>query len=327
MTFYSERITKLSAIVFELICNRLVVCVWVALNRFGCKQADSLALVFGASTLVLSVANIPNNHLGGLIFIPLAWYFAYGKNNNTPASGISAALSIIARPTNIMSFMALVGFVFVMKKDLKKFILWAIPIFLLLLLYNFLMFDSPFKTGYSLMFKHLDGTDVGIFELFIFDLGMVSNFFAFLISPNRGIFFFSPVLIFSLLGLKKIFENADELANMVKFMCGAILLTILLFSSWAFWTGGLRYGYVVVLDIVPYFIFLISYVSEEIFGNKRMFYAFVFLSIISFSIALIGLTWGCDWCYKPEYIDYAEYRVWDINDLQVLRCFSNFLSD
>lgn len=298
-----------------------VLCIWFTLEKIKCKQTDALTLVFGLATLVLSVSGTVNNHLVGLIFIPLSWYFVIGEKNDAKLAGLAAALAVAGRATNIASFFVLLTFVFVKKKGIKEFVLGGLVIFLLLGAYNFFMFGSLLKTGYSFVYTKMDGTPVDALDLFIFDLGAIKNLLAFLISPNRGLFFFSPVLIFSLFGIKKAFAQTDEMADVIKFVGAAALLTILLISVWAFWTGAYRYGYVMVLDVIPYFILMISYSIDEIFADKKLFSVFVALAVVSFIIALIGLGWGCDWYSTPIPVDYAEYRVWDISDLEILRCF------
>jgi len=302
-----------------------VLIVWLFLNATKSKHADALVLIYGCATLVLPSTHSLNNHVGGLIFLPLAWLFAYKSIKNPKDigyAGLFAALAYTARPTNIASLGILLLYSIFTKKDWKRFVIFAlIPLFFLWS-YNYFIFGSPFTSGYGILFFKLDtGEPASFFDLFYINpINITQNLAANLFSPNRGIFMFSPILLFSLPGM--FIALKEKKLDFYKWVFAALILTLLILSSWKLWTGGLRYGYTMALDTIPYFIFFISIYADKIFSNKFLFYVFVFLAIISFLIAIVGITYGCDWSSQPVCIDLAQERAWDFNDLQILRCFS-----
>jgi hypothetical protein len=308
------------------VLSALAVCIMlIFLRKLNEKTADYIIVAYAMGTLIVSVGGTLNNHIAGLLFLPLAWFYALKANekNDGDAIGLAGffgALAFAGRYTNIVSYIVLFLYCIFTKKNIKKFLLYSAPVFAIPILYNYFIFGSPFDSAYSYMYKQESGGYIKISEQFSFNPSFLNNIAAILISPNRGFFFFSPFLIFSIFGVYKAFRENSATAITMRFMTLAFFATIFAFSFYIFWTGGARYGYIFFLDIVVYPMLLISYASEEIFSNKIFLSLFALSVIISIPIAIMGITYGCNWAYYPTNIDETKERVWDFNDLQITRC-------
>ncbi|MBN3960650.1 MAG: glycosyltransferase family 39 protein [Nostoc sp. NMS8] len=154
-----------------------------------------------------------------------------------------------------------------------------------------------------------------------------------LISPSRGLIVFSPIVLYSLLGIYQVFKlrfNQDE-----KLIGSMTIASIFLLGSYCFyiiWWAGHSYGPRFMVDIMPIICYLISYflankVSNIIRYKKIPVIKFlVFLVLITFStltqmVGAFGANPGVIWNPIPLNIDKYEYqyRLWSLRDSQIER--------
>ena len=142
-------------------------------------------------------------------------------------------------------------------------------------------------------------------------------------SPSRGLFIFSPVLLFSLVGmLVSIRNNPKKLWYYVP-AC-IILLHTLMLARFPHWWGGSCYGPRLFTDIIPflmfYFILYLFYFDQIKFKSflKPLLYVTI---IVSFFFHFRGATnWDTQhWNSNPKGIDGNPERLWDWTDPQFLR--------
>lgn len=310
------------------ILSATAVCVMLFfLRKLNEETADYLIFFYGGATLILSIGNVLHNHLAGLLFLPLAWFYALKsenqeEKNNVGWSGFFAALATLGRTTNGISYMALLAYCIFRKKDVKRYLIYSLPLLFALFMYNYAMFGSPLDNGYNYIHKNANGGYTHWTEIMQLDATFFNNFLALLISPNKGMLFFSPFLLFAILGGYKAFKGKDETAWLMRFIIFAFLATVAFFSAWLMWAAA-RYGYIVLLDIVVYPMLLVGYASKEIFSNRIFLCGLIVLGLISVPVALIGTIGECNWSVYPRLIDEHKERVWDLQDLQITRCFRN----
>lgn len=310
----------------------IAVCIMlVFFRKLNQKTTDYLVLVYAFGTLILPVSSTLNNHIAGLLFLPLAWFYALQSNEKKEGgeaglSGLFAALAFMGRTTNVISYVVLFFYYILKKKNVKEYLAFSLPIFFVLLAYNYAIFGSPWTSGYDYQYLTLDGEFVKASFFFQLDAEFFNNFMALLISPNRGMFFYSPCLLFAIFGIWKAFKENDETAQLMRFITAAFFVTVAFFATWFFWTASHRYGYLILLDIVVYPMILISYASKEIFSNKTLLATLIIFGIVSIIVSVIGLSWGCEWSSNPN-IDLYKERVWDLQDLEITRCFRNMIAN
>ncbi len=226
---------------------------------------------------------------------------------------IPLAFSFIVRPTNSLSILLLTIFVFLKyKKYFFKYVMWGMMIAIPFSIYNIIIYKSLLSPYYM---PQRIGSFSNFFE------GLVGN----LISPARGLFVFSPILLFALYGIFLKIKAKDK-KPLDLFLLVIILLHWIAISSFPHWWGGHCFGPRFFSDMLPYLIFFMIPSLQQIphlkVLKKRVFIgiSICFISI-SFFIHLKGTqNFECyEWNASPADVDYATERLWDWHDLQFLR--------
>jgi hypothetical protein len=107
--------------------------------------------------------------------------------------------------------------------------------------YNAYRFGNPFASGYQF----------GAGESFITPLG--TGLYGLLLSPFRGLFWFSPVLLAAIPGTIASWRRDRPLTLMA---WGMVLAYLLPFSMWYMWWGGFAWGPRFLLPVVPFMLLL-----------------------------------------------------------------------
>lgn len=150
------------------------------------------------------------------------------------------AFSFVIRPTNAIPIFLLT--IYVLSKGRKyflKYILWSLPIVIPFFIYNYSIYHSflsPYYTATRI--AHFDS----FFEAFI------GNLF----SPSRGLLIFSPVFLFTFLG---IIIKTKEKSSICYYLLLIIALHWLVISSFPKWWGGHCFGPRFFSDMIPYMSF------------------------------------------------------------------------
>jgi hypothetical protein len=155
-----------------------------------------------------------------------------------------------------------------------------------------------------------------------------------LISPSRGLFFYSPIVLFSLVGANQVWKlrfGKDE-----KLMGCIAIASVILISSYCFykvWWAGHCYGPRFMTDVMPVACYLISYFCVSLGDRqKKSFWIWAFILAIIYStvtqfVGIFGANPGSLWNANPLNIDHHQYqyRLWEIRDNPVQRHTNAFL--
>jgi hypothetical protein len=231
-------------------------------------------------------------------------------------ASIPLAFSYVIRPTNSLSVFLLTLFVLIQYRQyLFRYLFWAMTVAIPFIFFNFTVYHSPLSWYYL---PNRIGSNPHFLE------ALAGN----LISPARGLFVFSPVLLFSIYGMVLKIKNnqADKLDY---FLIGIILLHWISVSSFHNWWAGYSFGPRFFSDMIPYFIyFLIPFLKKisELKGSRKVVLVSVLLcfSVISFFIHYRGATVWEVWLWniEPVKIRVKPERIWDWQDIQFLRGLS-----
>jgi len=226
--------------------------------------------------------------------------------------------SCLIRPTSIIFLFGLFLYTaFTYRKRLPKGFLLLAVMFIPLVR---LLIDKDFSYSYGNFFD-----PKVIFSQF-FSLKYLGVLVSYLISPNRGLLVFSPILLFSFYGVfiklkMKDFHAIDWL------LLGIILahFFVTLAFDYGYW-GGHSFGPRYFTDIIPCLIyFLIPALNRlsALRGWKRVLFSssFVFLMMFSFFVHFRGANIDGTWLWNiyPVDIHSSLSRAWDWQDMQFLR--------
>ena len=277
------------------------------------------AFVFAFCTSTWSVASRGLWSHGPTILSLSAALFFLVKARRQPwivqFAGIPLAFSYIARPTNIISILILSIFVFLKyRKHFALYVIWAMTILVPFVMFNYSVYHAAISPYYR-------AGRIGYHPLFL--EALVGN----LISPARGLFVFTPLLLFFLYGvyLKKRDKEFELLDAALLFI---ILLHWIASSAFHPWQGGHTFGPRYMSDMIPYMVyFLISPIGALFSSTKtRRGGRLLFLALIllSFFIHYRGATDPTvyEWNREPINVDLRPQRIWDWKDVQFLRGLS-----
>ena len=270
--------------------------------KFPDRNAMKYAICFGLGTSVWSISSQALfQHPANQVFLLLSVYFLVIKKNlrlYTSLAGLSLALAVLARPFSVLFLLVITIYVLIDRRKYFTYLLGGIilPTFFLLM-YNFTHFGSIFETGYGDEAYQWTGN---VFE------GLVGS----LISPGRGLFIFTPFLIFGFIGMFKFIKNNVKDGLMIAVGIG-IIVHLLAITKWHGWHGGGSWSYRLILDVIPFIMLFIPYYEFSFSKTKKRI--FKILVIYSIFIQFLGAS-----TFVSRRMDVWDWRlssiVWCLNE-------------
>jgi hypothetical protein len=186
--------------------------------------------------------------------------------------------------------------------------------------------------AWNLVFFHaLAGGYGGNVALFGGNLATAAVAFAgLLISPNRGVFVFAPVLAFSLAGAVFAVRSRRRDAVLLAALGAACAGLVVVYAFFPTWWAGFTYGPRFLTDASAVAALLLIFVvppdplrairrSRATAALSAAFIVAAFASIVIEFAGANGGAAGSDWNAVPISIDLAPGRVWDAGDSQIRR--------
>jgi hypothetical protein len=222
---------------------------YTALRRLASRPwAFALAVAYGLGTSSLSVSSQALwQHGPAQLCLALGIFFLVRGRERpvfTMLAGLPLAFAFVCRPTNVTMLVAAAGYVLLVQpRAILGFALAAAPAIGFQFWYNAVYLASPFATQFP------------VWRGPYWNNSALTNLAGFLLSPSRGLFVYSPVLVFSLWGGVVAWgRNGDRLARALGV---GVLLTLLLYSRWWMYWGGSCYGPRLLADVAPALAFLL----------------------------------------------------------------------
>jgi hypothetical protein len=292
-----------------------VVVLFFALTRLTDRRyAFALAALFalGTSSWPISSQALWQQTGGQLcmaaaLYLFVVWVRDPERKYRLVGVGCCCAMAIFIRPTNIV-FTAAFGIAAVLaERRWKAGVLIAFPPALVaaaLGVYNLVLFGSVFG-GYG---QYLAPNREPLRALV-----------ALLISPGRGLFFFSPFLIFALPALLNRHLWKSDLRPIVTACVLGIAAHLTVVSFWAQWWGGHSWGWRLLTELGPAMVVLVALAVPTIHSSVALKATFVALGAVSVLIQAVGA-----YCYPRGGWDAVPYpvdahRVWNWKDNPVSR--------
>lgn len=237
----------------------------------------SLSILFSTSAFTIGVVQPSLNHAVDIFVITLFIYLFVNSNNSNPKKsfwiGIFYPLLILVRYFNFVFLIPLFIYYLYLKewKKIKYLIIgllcsiWIIPLI-------FYIYNGSIS---SLRYKNNVAQFVNTMPLF------PVYFFKYLLHPLHGLFIWSPVTIFSGLGLL-LFPKTKEKLGYV--FLGIWFLFLFLFGFFPAWYGGWAFSNRYLVGLFPIYILGLSAFLEKY--NKRLTIIITILTIYSIILYL-----------------------------------------
>lgn len=281
------------------------------------KYALLTTFIFAFCTSTWSTASRALwQHGPTMLLLSLALYL-YLKRKQYPAIiqfvSIPLAFSYIVRPTNIISLVVFTCLILIEnKKYFIYYCAWLLIIIVPFLIFNLNIYHSLLPPYY---FPNRLGTNSHFLE------ALAGN----LVSPARGLFVFSPILLFSGYGIF-IKIKYKEITRLDYALIIIIILHLIAVSSYPHWWAGHSFGPRFLCDMIPYFLYFLTPCFTETFkmhSIKKTIYCFTFVAAVAFSffVHYRGATnpLAVSWNVFPVNVDSQPDRIWDWKDMQFLR--------
>jgi hypothetical protein len=307
----SNKIAELNAKIFASFSVALMFLIVLKLTQ-SYRQSLLLTFIFAFASPHFS------NHAGGLwshnisvFLITLTLYLMVAREKVSYFSALPLAFSYITRPTMSLSVIFLSLYYFLTNKfsTFVKFSLIGIIIGLSFITYNMITFDSilpPYYAGSRLSFEHFS-----------------EALFGHLVSPNRGLFIFFPIALFSIIGGYLAFKNKENILYRILFVM--VIICYVIYSMFPHWWMGYSYGPRIFAEIIPYLILLIIPAIAWIKQSALMKIIFAITVVWSIFVQIMGVSSDksfSTWNASPISVDTYPEKIWSWQDMQILREFT-----
>jgi hypothetical protein len=298
---------RLSLVTSGALAAASVLFLFLALRRLARSDGAALgfALLYAFGTEVWSVAAKGLfQHGPSLFFLTLAVWLLPGA---TPRAAAVAALSLgfaaAIRPTNALIAAPLAFWALATRRRGRAafLALAALPV-ALVSLHAATAWGDPFTLARTLVPASFSGNAAG---------GLAGL----LVSPARGLFVFSPFLLFAIPAGVAAWRRDGALFDRCSTV--AIVLTLAVFARWRVWWGGHSFGYRILIELVPLLVLLIAGRWREIARRRWGTTLFAVLAAASVFVQLLGAR------FYPsgfnEDIDREPERLWQIRGSELPR--------
>jgi hypothetical protein len=228
-------------------------------------------------------------------------------------AGAIFTLAFFVRPTNVVALVfAAVWACYVGRRHLLRFAAGAAPVAAVFVAVNFATYGIPLAPFFFI--KRVANGSLGFHPR----LGeaLLGN----LISPARGLFVFSPILLFSIHGLR-LWARRDETRLLALFIAAVSLGHYLLMSTYDDWFAGHSFGPRYMSDLCS----LLALALLPAVSSLRRLTAPLFMLAFAFSLFVHSqgaVCWPCiQWNTVPTNIGLSQHRLWDWTDPPFLRGF------
>lgn len=301
---------------------------YIGHTQFSSKIAVIGILVFAFGTSAYSTASLVIWQHGPSMLMLTITLALFVRAEQYPRAiqwaGIPLAFSFIIRPTNSIPIILFTIIVFLRyRRQLPVYILGAMSIAIPFFLSNHAVYGSflspyykPQRVGSSPYFTE----------------ALIGN----LISPGRGLFMFSPIMLFVFYGVYAKFRRV-RLTLLENSLAIIIILHWILISTFAHWWGGGSYGPRLFTDMMPYmtyFLWMSLYelglVTKYVRFRQVGMGIFIILAFISIAIHYVGANVPIvdQWTRWPVGLEtHPSVRLWDWEDLMFLRTVDDWPFD
>lgn len=309
--------TLLSKIAASLGIALSVALVYAALRQLTTPSGAlwiSLAYAFATSSWSVSSQGLWQTSmsqplLAGALFAMVAAAGQRPERSMVVLAGALIALAVACRPPAIVFAFPLV--LYVIRYHRRHFLAFSVipcAVATFLLAYNLTYFGSP-TGGY--------GSNIGGFA---FSWSQISTAFpGLLVSPNRGLFTLSPVVLPAVAGIVVIFRNPGS--ALLRHVAVGVLLTIAFYSCYIVWDGAFSYSYRFLVDLLPAMALLVAPVWVWLVRRSWRRWTIGALAAFSVGVQVVGaFYYPCGWYRSPRNDPLAMARFFDWTDLEVVQC-------
>jgi hypothetical protein len=266
------------------------------------------ALLFGTPLFVYSLLFF--SHVLVAVLLYFAFRLLYDTERiflrNCIAAGFLSGLAVTCEFSAVVPVLIFgIGLIFADRRNQHRlqnlfiFALGGLPFAVLLLIYNYAIFGSPFALSYAYE-SFPEWAEVAGQGVFGIGFPTLSNIYLLLISPSRGLFFFAPILVLPLITF---FTSRERKTLRHRVRVAAVVISILVLCGHGAAHGGWAFGARYLVFVLP--LMLDSFFDGEIYEFSNVWQGALFT--ISFLLCTIpALTFA----FAPPEFKYPHNNFW-----------------
>lgn len=268
----------------------------------------TLAFAFATSTWATSSQALWQHGPAELLCVGTLWFItAEPTTGNLLAAGALAGLLAANRPPDLPLTIAFSAYAFLWagRRAMGFVAAAAVPV-LLAAAYNLVMFHN-LTGGYGA---------IGLASTAFFAKPLLPGLAGLLLSPGKGLFTFSPFLLFLPFLFPRALAERDR-RTLVVCLTAGVGLQLLLYAR-SDWRGGYSFGYRFLTDLMPILIWMLAPILASLGRPARA--AFVACCLVSVWVQSIG-AFEYTGLSDPALADSADEKmlnVWKISNSPIL---------
>jgi hypothetical protein len=268
----------------------------ILLRREGIKprRAAALALTLGAATIMVIYARVAYSEtLQAALYLWIVLLCLELKRSARawPAAQLGFAVGWLlnVKAVNVFALgLVALWLAWQLRPDPKRLLavagfslLTLVPWIVLMLGTNYVKTGSPFETGYATA-NRIES---------IFSGRGYDALYGYLFSPGKGVFFFSPILLLGVFGLRAYFRERRAPALLLTGIVVGVIGPHLFFPSWY---GGLVWGPRYLVPITPLLLLPAAWWLEQAWTSRWRRVAVIALGAASVGVQILGCCfwWG-----------------------------------
>jgi hypothetical protein len=285
------------------------------LAQTGTGIAVVSAWLFAFATSAFSVVSRAYwQHGPSILLLTLALFFwqkVEGDRHFLFWTGLTLALAYAVRPTNILGLVAFTLLALVLERRRSwPFFAGVAAILIPLSLFNLSYYGHALASYPGGMAFSLGGLAEGLAGT--------------LFSPGRGLFVYSPILLFAVWGMV-VKRRQGDWRPLDTALLAVLLCHWLLISSWFSWWGGASFGPRLFADILPILVFFLPpafvWIARPRPWRPLALALATTAALASLAIHYVGAHRWAVWFWnnEPLSIEVEQTRLWDWRDPPFLR--------
>jgi hypothetical protein len=287
-------IVALSAVLLYMAAAR-VTANWMAMML-------TLIYAFGTSSLSVSSQALWQHGPAQLALAAAIYCLIRARDDARWAgyAGLPLAFEVITRPADALIAAPLGLYVLISyRREVWRFVAAASAPLLFQLWYSATYFGSPLRIQFFTQPTSVGGQTIAPGGLWTTSLA--NGLAVALLSPGRGLLFYSPIVIFSFAGLALAWRrNGDVL---LRYLGVGAILSIMLAAKWHKTSGGDSFGPRLLADITPIMALALFPLADPIRNRRGLQIALVALGLWSVTANLSG-----------AFISYRGWDQWALDD-------------
>jgi hypothetical protein len=234
------------------------------------------------------------------------------RSRSLPLAGLFLGVAIFNRPTNIVFGLPLS--IYVARHHRDRFA-WYVVALALPLAAMAAYSQSYWGSIWSLGQGHPWGTHeqhgTG------FRGALWPNLAGLLFSPGRGLFIYSPIFLFSIVGLCWV-----RVRPLYPYLVVGAIGHLVLHAKWSIWWGGHSFGYRMLIEMIPALMILLAIAWDRLIAVRGALRTILWATAVaSVYVQLLGTyAYPSGWNSEPVDVDHAPGRLWDVWDTELGRC-------